>query len=381
MINLDLENMECCLMENSMWEYINSQSSILKNILNKELQQLEDLIMDIDMEQVERILFVGSGTSYNVGIAVKFMFEDLLKKEIRVEYPFPLRKYSTLLNNENSESTLVIAISQSGKSIGTIECLKMAKSFGMKIVCLTSNIDSDITKEANYIIPILCGDEKVGPKTKGYTTTLLTLQIIALCLSKKMCLITCEDYDKNIKNIAEALNKIDKVVKVSNQWVKNNSEWSKASGIYIVGYGSNLGTAFEGGLKLMETIRKPICPFDIEEYIHGPYNAIDKDTHIIFINSGYKGDSEMKKVVNFLKDITDKYLVINFEDDNNNVEYEYQTISIPKYEEYISPLLAILPFQVIASEIPKLLGINPGIPRYTNFHDIMGSKKGLVDFN
>lgn len=365
-------------MVNDMGEYIDSQQSVLNNIIENELVKIERCADGIDLDNIEKILLIGSGTSYNVGIAVKNIFEHLLKKEVLVEYPFPLRKYSSLLDGKDKKSTLAIAISQSGKSTGTIECIEKSKNAGMKTACLTSNIDSEISKKVDFVIPVMCGDEKVGPKTKGYTATLLTLQVLALYLSRKAGLVSENWYNCYLGQIKSAISNMNKIIKESHDWFNKNIDWNKAASIFIVGYGPNMGTALEGGLKLLETFRRPVLSYDIEEYIHGPYNALGVDTHIIFIDSMGSGSNMMKKLVPFVEGITNHYLVISFDSDDYLDEHR---INIPRCDEYISPIVCILPFQVIACEIAKSIGIDPGIPRYTNFHDLMGSKKGLVDFN
>lgn len=363
-------------MSEDIMEYIKEQSSVLDNVLKYKRNEIEKSIDSINLATVDRILFVGSGSSYNVSLAVKNLYEKLLHKEVLCEYPFTLRNYSHILANDSGK-TLVIAISQSGKSTGPIECLKKAKAHGMETLSITYNTDSLITDFSDHVVPLFCGEEKVGAKTKGYTTTLLTLQLIGLYWSQKLNILAEEEADKYYNQLNEMICTIDDTIKKTRLWAKENKHWCDANSMVVVGYGSNLGSAMEGSLKILEMYRKPVLAYDVEEYIHGPYNSLGPDSHMIFLDIYSDVQNSITNLINYVSKITDNYLVVS----NNGKGHDQHYIHVAQSYETLSPLTSIIPFQIIGYEMAISLGINPGIPKYTDFHEQMKSKLGLVDFN
>jgi glucoselysine-6-phosphate deglycase len=357
-----------------MWSYISEQKQVLKNILEDKAGIVQRSVGNIDLNKTSHIIFTGSGTSFNAGIAVRYMYESLLKKEIFVEYPYMLRNYSGLLNEAESKPALMIAVSQSGRSTGTLECVKKTKSMGIETAAVTSDKDSPLAAASDHVIEVMCGEEHAGPKTKGYTSTMLTLQLMALGFAKKAGFIGEKEYCNYLEQIWRMIENLDGVIQKSRQWIDKNMEWKNAKSICIIGYGPGYGTALEGSLKILETFRKPVLAYDVEEYIHGPYNSLDKNSFMIFIDAKPGGCPELNKLMDFAKNITKNFLVITADLRKTADMTEEHVIHIPPCDEFISPLISIVPFQVIAYRLAKSWGIEPEKPRYPGFHKIIGSK-------
>lgn len=361
-------------MAGDMWSYISDQKPVLRSILEDKAGIIQRSVENIDLNKINRIIFAGSGTSFNAGIAVRYMYESLLRKEVFVEYPFMLRNYSGLLNEVESKATLMIAVSQSGRSTGTLECVKKAKSMGIETAAVTADKDSPVAGVADHAVEVLCGEEQAGPKTKGYTGTITTLLLMALYLGQKAGLLDDKSCGIYLKQIRDAIEGIDDVIYKSLQWVNKNMGWNKAESICVIGYGPNYGTALEGSLKILETFRKPVLAYDVEEYIHGPYNSLDENSFMVFIDAKPGGCQELRKLTDFVKNITENFLVIAAGAGKTADMAEEHIIHIPPCDEFISPLISIVPFQVIAYRLAKSWGIEPEISRYPGFHKMMGSK-------
>ncbi|HHW02171.1 MAG TPA: SIS domain-containing protein [Thermoanaerobacterales bacterium] len=361
-------------MAGDMWDNIMAQKPVLKSILEDKAGIVQRSVGNIDLNKTSRIIFTGSGTSFNAGIAVRHMYESLLKKEIFVEYPYMLRNYSGLLNEVESKAALMIAVSQSGRSTGTLECVKKARIMGIETAAVTADKDSPLAAASDHVIEVMCGEEQAGPKTKGYTSTMLTLQLMALCLGKKAGFIGEKEYCNYLEQIWRMIENIDDVIQKSRQWIDKNMEWKNAKSICVIGYGPGYGTALEGSLKILETFRKPVLAYDVEEYIHGPYNTLDENSFMIFIDAKPGGSPELNKLMDFAKNITKNFLVIAAGDGNAADITQEHIIPIPPCDELVSPLISIVPFQVIAYRLAKSRGIEPETPRYPEFHKIMGSK-------
>lgn len=125
---------------------------------------------------------------------------------------------------------------------------------------------------------------------------------------------------------------------------------------------------------MLETFRKPVLAYDVEEYIHGAYNSLNRNSFMIFIDAKPGGCPELRKLIDFTKTITENFLVIAAGAGKMADITEEHIIHIPLCDELISPLISIIPFQVIAYKLAKSRGIEPEIPGYPGFHKIMGSK-------
>ncbi|MFV0392774.1 MAG: SIS domain-containing protein [Coprobacillaceae bacterium] len=156
------------------------QPLVLQSILNK--YSKDALIKNI--EKPKTIIITASGTSLNAAYTLKPFFNQITDCNIIIENPFQLRYYHSLLNR-NHPDTILIGISQTGKSTGTIDCIKMANNHNIKTIALSEATDSPLAEIANHVITMGCGNEDVPPKTKGFSATVLTLQLLILSLLQK----------------------------------------------------------------------------------------------------------------------------------------------------------------------------------------------------
>lgn len=353
------------------WTYINEQQTVLSSIMDLRIE--EKVHSNLNVDSIKRIIFVGTGSSYNVAIAARPMFVTCTNKEILVTNPSDFVDSNIVVN----EHTLVVSISQSGKSANTNNALNYVKSKGATTLAITFNVDSEIATYSDSVIPLKCGEEKVGAKTKGYTGTLLTLFLLAIHLGTIGKSISESEVESLRKDMTQLIAHYDSVIADSFAWLEKNPEWFEADSIYVVGGKESLGTVFEGTLKILEMYRKPILGYEMDEFIHGPYNAVGEGDFIIFLNFA-ESDGQIERLIEFMSDKTDYYCVIQ----NKPIDMDSRhRLTLPKGKELTANLLNVVPLQVFAYELGRKNGIDPGIPRYRNMHDFMGSKIGLVNFN
>lgn len=341
---------------NTLWKFIDEQPKVLQSIL-----ETEQKITAIADSQVDTIIITASGTSLNAAIVLKPFFNQICDCNIIIENPFQLRYYHSILNTKQY-NTIVIGISQTGKSTGTIDCIKMANTNKIPTIALTDAYDSPLAKEANYIVGMGCGEEDVPPKTKGFSATVLSLQLLVMQLLHVQQKDIIEEYKKHISNI-------ENTIAISKQWASNHSFWSKAPTITTVGFGYNDGIAKEGSLKLLETLQIPVMNYDLEEFMHGPHRTIVKDSFIILIQTQGNGDTFMNNLIEFVKSKTTNYLVIS----TTNPPDEH-TISIPEMPLTGSWMHTMIPFQVLCSYLPEVNGVNPANPVYASFATTVGTR-------
>lgn len=351
----------------SILTYINEEPIVAKKVLNQRKILLEDFTSNFVNSNISRIIIVGSGTSFHAGAAAKVFFERATGLEVTVEYP------SIFLENAEfyKGNILVIGVSQSGSSTATIEALKKAKALGYSTLALTGGEHTTLEEYADSFILIPCGKEAAGPKTKGYLATVLLLYCLAIEIALASQKINYEKYSHIIKEMNILANNLSKVIKSSIQWCDRNKEdLMKVKKISVIGYEQNYPTALEGALKLVETIRCPAISYEFEEYLHGPYNAIDGESYIIIIKSPGKLEKRAEQLYELISEYTEHIYVITNEESRNKKWLNGCFCNI----DYLIPLEYVIPFQVLCACIPPELGIDPFRPKFPDFHRTMGSK-------
>lgn len=352
---------------NGILNYINEEPAVLKKVLDNRKDIFTGFVKKLLKESIDRIIIVGSGTSYHSGVAAKDFIEKMTGREVTVEYPYVFIDHA----NYYKGKAYVIGISQSGTSTSTIDALQKAKQLGYPTIAITGEDDSAILEfsEDDMIMP--CGKELAGPKTKGYVVTVLMLYTLALELAVESQKFKHDNYDRYIKQIYQLVDNLPHVIEASLSWYdKNKQDMIKAQKISVVGYRQNYATAMEGALKLLECVRCPAAPYEFEEYLHGPYNAIDEDSYIILIKSPGEEETRSKLLYEIACEYTEHVYVIS----NENTDDDKWLNANFYNENCYTPLEYIVPIQVLAACIPPEIGIDPFIPKYPDFHRRMHSK-------
>ncbi|UUZ78709.1 SIS domain-containing protein [Paenibacillus sp. P26] len=273
----------------TMFDYIKEQAVVLPQILAQREEIGAEFLQAYDPEQVRRILFVASGSSYNEALACRYYMEKRLKKEVQVKAPFMFVNYETIFE----PATLVIGISQSGRSTAVLEALRKARAQGFATAAVTTIPDSEITRAADHTILVRCGTERVDYVTLGYTSTVLTLMLMALEAARAVKEIDKAEYDRQVAAIAETLAAYDRNIADADRWVeRNKADLLRAERMMIVGYGPNVGTAMEGCLKISETFRCAVSAYELEEFMHGPHIELNGRSCVFFIASEGAGRRE-----------------------------------------------------------------------------------------
>ncbi len=357
------------LSEKAMLEYIYETPEALKNILEKRKDITEQFINEFQTRNINKIQIIGSGTSFHGGYATRGFLEKLLGIPVDAFYPIPFKDSRTVLD----EKTMVIGISQGGKSLSTVAGIDYAKSKGCYTVAITANDDGTrLSEHCDMTILLSCGPEHAGPKTKGYQATLLILLLLGIELALRQGKINDSEYNKIINRLKVTVTNQNNIIRSSENWYETNKdELVKSRRMIIVGYDSNYGTALEGRLKIQETVRYGIESYELEEFMHGIYNSINEDVFIIYLASAGNYKSRIIRLKDFLSNYTKHNFIIgNLKTKNDPKALDISFVDDPDFSifEYI------LPLQCIAYYLSKDLGINPNIPKIENFHSLMESK-------
>ncbi|WP_083522416.1 SIS domain-containing protein [Longilinea arvoryzae] len=344
----------------TMRNYILEQGITMQQVIEHVPGEVEGVLQKIG-RQYKRILLVGSGTSLNAAIAGKYVMEEYNDCEVQVVTPFDFIHYFP--EKRITNDALVVGISQTARSTGVIDSIHRAREYGARTLFLTAAPQAAGAQCAESILNTWTGDEFVGPKTKGFTSTMAALFYLAAGLGgKSIDLTTIPGF------ISETIGSSEKVLP---GFV---DQFLAAPSLKIIGFGPNMAVAREGGLKALETIRIPVEVYDVEEYMHGPYHCLEKDTYMIFIAPPGKGQERILRLFQFADCITSNTLVIGDEDLASTGRIK-NLVPLPcNVDEMLTPLGYIIPLQILANDITLKKGRRPELSRYPNFHAMMGSK-------
>lgn len=340
----------------SMMGYIKDQPRALKTSFSQRTIFCTPMVEIFQQHCIKKVYLIGSGTSYHASLAIRHYFEQYLEVEVTVCIPTVFTNYEQINRNKkySKEEVLVIAISQSGTSLSTIHAVQRARSEGYTTVVLTENLESIITQESKYVIPLTCGKECIPIETRGYSVTVLTGLCWAIELARSLRKISSTTYQEKIMQIEEAIQMLPQVLVASEEWYeKNKVDLLNLKKGAIAGYGMNYVTALEATLKLYETFHQPISGFELEEMIHGFEMAFDKSQYIFIIASKDKELNRIPLFRDFLQDLTSHIYILTYED----IEVENQDFKYPIHcMKEMSPIFYILPFQIMAARNCENIG-------------------------
>lgn len=334
-----------------MKQYILDQKNVLPSLIeNRTCYEVLN-----NFKQVQKIVIAASGSSKNVAMVV----QALLSKDIEivVDTPFQLIHNSCQIQR----CDCLIAISQTGKSTGTMNCAKLANENHIPTIAITADIHSPLALECSYTFDIHCLDETIGPKTKGYTATLLVLFFVIAKLINK-------NIDSYIKEFLLDIEQIENIIKQTTHYVENHREWSQANCVSVIGCGVHYGTACEGNLKLLETMQIPAMCYELEEFMHGPHRTVHENSYLVFIHTHNEGYDMMSRFIDFAHQ--QKAHIIVIDDDQNSSS----DIIIPQLPLIQSVISATVVLQVMSSLIPEYKGINPSDPVLSQFATTVGTR-------
>lgn len=309
------------------------------------------------LETINRIYIVACGTAMNAGLATKATFENFCKIPTEVDIASEFRYRDPLID----EHTLCIYISQSGETADTIAALKLAKSKGAKTIAIANVIGSSITREADYCIYTHAGPEIAVASTKAYTSQVVLLNILALYFAEVLDRIPSSTIDSMKKELLELPKKAEITLRNVAE-VKNFANIVyKETDMFFLGRGVDYYVASEGSLKLKEISYIHSESYAAGELKHGPIALIENDVTVVGIITN---PNLVEKTISNIQEVITrgaKTLVIT--NQKINESQFFKVINIPDTEPCLSPILSIIPLQLLAYYISKEKGLDVDKPR------------------
>jgi glutamine---fructose-6-phosphate transaminase (isomerizing) len=321
------------------------------------LSGLEDHIEKFT--QARRIIVIACGTSWHAGLVAEYIFEDLARIPVEVEYASEFRYRNPVIFKDD----VVIAISQSGETADTLAAIKLAKQQGAFVFGICNVVGSSIARETHTGAYTHAGPEIGVASTKAFTTQITLLTLMALRLGKKLGALSNTRFQNLLQELQLIPNKIEKVLAVSGQIEKIASLYNDATNCLYLGRGYNFPVALEGALKLKEISYIHAEGYPAAEMKHGPIALIDENMPV-FVIATKKGHYD--KIVSNIQEIKSrnaKIIAIVTEGDEAVKDLADHVIEIPETEECMTPLLASVPLQILSYYIALQRGCNVDQPR------------------
>ena len=308
----------------------------------------------------DRIVIVACGTSWHAGLVGEYLFEELARIPVEVEYASEFRYRNPVIN----PSDVVIAISQSGETADTLAALKLAKERGAFIYGICNVVGSSIARLTDSGTYTHAGPEIGVASTKAFTTQLTVLTLLALHLGHKKGTIDHTTYKKLCQNLALVPDLVAKTIEMTkDKVIEIAQEYKDVSNCIYLGRGYNFPVALEGALKLKEISYIHAEGYPAAEMKHGPIALIDENMPVIFLAPS-KGHYE--KVVSNAQEIKarkGKIIAIVTENDTQMSSLADHTLEIPEVDEIFSPILSVIPLQLLSYHIATMRGCNVDQPR------------------
>ncbi len=310
------------------------------------------------LQRLKQIQIVACGTSWHAGLIGEYLLEDIARIPVEVEYASEYRYRNPVIPPD----TLVIVISQSGETADTLAALREAKARGAKVIGITNVIGSTIARETDGGTYIHAGAEIGVASTKAFTSqiTILVLLSIILGRMKDMSPMEGMEYIEELKRIPD---KVQQILDKDDEIKKIAEIYKDARNALYLGRGVNFPVALEGALKLKEISYIHAEGYPAAEMKHGPIALIDKDMPVFFI--AIKDFIHDKVITNMeeVKARSGKIIAIANENDSAVEKLADHIITIPETLPNLSPLLTVIPLQLLAYHIAVLRGCNVDQPR------------------
>jgi glucosamine--fructose-6-phosphate aminotransferase (isomerizing) len=365
-LQLNLEQIEKGGYDHFMLKEIYEQPNAILDTFRGRLLSKDGIIKMAGVEDnmkkflnANRIIVVACGTSWHAGLVSEYIFENLARIPVEVEYASEFRYRNPVIR----ENDVVIAISQSGETADTLAAIKLAKSKGAFVFGVCNVVGSSIARETHAGAYTHAGPEIGVASTKAFTTQITVLTLIALRLARAKGELTSSEYRQHLIELELIPEKVKTALK-SDDYVKTIAEiYKNSKNCLYLGRGYNFPVALEGALKLKEISYIHAEGYPAAEMKHGPIALIDENMPIVVIATN-KGHYE--KVVSNIQEIksrSGKIIAVVTKGDEQVKDIADHVIEVPETIESLTPLLTTIPLQLLSYHIALMLGKNVDQPR------------------
>lgn len=365
-LQMNIDQIEKSGYDHFMLKEIYEQPTAIKDTFRGRMQAEKGLIrmagVDDHLEKflnANRIVIAACGTSWHAGLVAEYIFEDISRIPVEVEYASEFRYRNPVINKND----ILIVISQSGETADTMAAIKLAKENGAFVFGVCNVVGSSISRETHAGAYTHAGPEIGVASTKAFTTQITVLSLIALKLGKAKGTISKSDFHLYLNEMQSIPDKIEEALNENEHILKVAEVYKNAKNCLYLGRGYNFPVALEGALKLKEISYIHAEGYPAAEMKHGPIALIDEEMPVVVIATR-KGHYD--KVVSNIQEIKSrkgKIIAVVTQGDETVRKMADHVVEVPETFEAFTPLLTTIPLQLLSYHIAVMLGKNVDQPR------------------
>ncbi len=365
-INLSIENIDKGEYEHYMLKEIHEQSNSITETFRGRIAMDESKIflggiLDVMHKLIEakRIVIVACGTSWHAALVGEYLFEEYARIPVEVEYASEFRYRNPIVDKDD----LVIAISQSGETADTLAAVRLVKDSGATILGICNVAGSSLSRETHAGVYTHAGIEIGVASTKAFTSQITVLTMMAFLLGNKRQVLPAADYKALIHELIQVPDKIAEILKEEENIKNIAAVYKNVTNALYLGRGILFPVALEGALKLKEISYIHAEGYPAAEMKHGPIALIDESLPVVVLAVQDRSYEKMVSNIQEVKARKGKVIAIVSKGDKVVKKMADQVIEIPNCHEALSPLLSVIPLQILSYHIAVMRGCNVDQPR------------------
>ncbi|HEY1113960.1 MAG TPA: glutamine--fructose-6-phosphate transaminase (isomerizing) [Chitinophagaceae bacterium] len=312
-----------------------------------------------EIMNANRIIMVACGTSWHAGLVAEYIFEELCRINVEVEYASEFRYRNPVIN----KGDVIIAISQSGETADTLVAIENAKAKGAIILGVVNVVGSSIARVSHAGAYTHAGPEIGVASTKAFTAQLAVLTMIALKIGYQKGVLNHDRYLHLLRELDNVPDKVYALLQQHEEWKVLAEKYKDANDFLYLGRGYNFPVALEGALKLKEISYIHAEGYPAAEMKHGPIALVDETLPVVFIATK---DSYHEKVISNMQEIKarkGKVIAVINEGDDQSIALADDVIMVPEADEIVAPMLSVIPMQLLAYYIGVARELDVDKPR------------------
>jgi glucosamine--fructose-6-phosphate aminotransferase (isomerizing) len=349
-----------------MLKEIHEQPDVIRNVLSGKLYNIDEPIslkeVKLDKETLKnltRIQIIACGTSLHAAMIGKYLIEDFCNIAVDVE-PSSEYIYRKTVTDKN---TLAVGVSQSGETADTITAIRQAQDKGSHVLIITNRPDSSMARYADSLIPVSAGIEVSVAATKSYTAQLISFYLLAIYMAEIKGSKDAEFLRHLKKELIVLPQKLEMVLSHKEEIQKCAKAFSGTKDFIYIARGINYPTALEGALKLKEISYVNATGYPAGELKHGPIAMLDETMPVLSILMKGKVYEKILSNAEEAKARNARLIALTSSEDEKLKDLFEYILKVPEVDEYLSPVLAIVPLQLLAYYIAEFLGKDVDQPR------------------
>ena len=341
------------LNESHLYREIFEQPSAIERFLSQQLEPVTAVAQAIKQRNIDHVVIAARGTSDNAGRYAKYLLGSVNGLQVALATPSLFSLYAKPITFGNA---LVLGISQSGQSPDIVSVLAEAKRQGKLTAAITNFADSPLAHEADFVIELCAGTEMAVAATKTYTNSLAAIALLSAVLADEAAMT--EALVDIPTAMAQTLTMADAIAAIA-------PRYRYMQHCVVIGRGLNYATAFETALKMKELTYTIVEPYSSADFLHGPFALINEGFPVLMIAPQGALSAEMVSFLGKVNAASAESIVIT--DDDTLLNQATIPLALPAtVPEWVSPLTAILPGQLLSMYLAHARGLNVDTPRSLN---------------